>query len=283
MADNYLEKKFEEYAAKKAGKPVPRRVAPTSNRPGVVNVKFPRRRVLVTGGASGIGRAIVKQLCEAGCQVAFCDINANAGQATAEALGAQFHHTDVRDARQLEQCMEHIFHKWGDIDIIINNVGVSEFTPIEECSIEQFDSVIATNLRPVFITSRKLALWRRSLPLPRHYGRIINICSTRWQQSEPASEAYAASKGGILSLTHALAMSLADLHITVNSISPGWIATDNYDRLTDADHRQHPSGRVGKPDDIARTCLFICLENNDFLNGENITIDGGMTKKMIYI
>ena len=100
--------------------------------------------------------------------------------------------------------------------------------------------------------------------------------------SESDSEGYAASKGGIYSLTHALALSLAQFHITVNSIAPGWIQTHDYDRLRPEDHAQHPSRRVGKPEDIARMCRFLCEEGNDFINGENITIDGGMTKKMIY-
>lgn len=101
--------------------------------------------------------------------------------------------------------------------------------------------------------------------------------------SEPSSEGYAASKGGIYSLTHALALSLAPWHITVNSISPGWIQTHDYDQLRPEDHAQHPSGRVGKPEDIANMRLFICREENDFINGDNMTIDGGMTKKMIYV
>lgn len=101
--------------------------------------------------------------------------------------------------------------------------------------------------------------------------------------SEPGSEGYAASKGGIYSLTHALALSLSEWNITVNSIAPGWIQTHDYGQFQPEDHSQHPSRRVGKPEDIARMCLFLCEENNDFINGENITIDGGMTKKMIYI
>ena len=100
--------------------------------------------------------------------------------------------------------------------------------------------------------------------------------------SEPGSEGYAASKGGIYSLTHALALSLSEYHITVNAISPGWIQTQDYDTLREEDHLQHPSRRVGKPADIARMCVFLCNEQNDFINGENIVIDGGMTRKMIY-
>ena len=101
--------------------------------------------------------------------------------------------------------------------------------------------------------------------------------------SEPGSEGYAASKGGIYSLTHALMASLAEQHITVNAIAPGWIQNTDYEALRPEDHLQHPSGRVGKPEDIARACIFLCQEENDFINGQTITIDGGMTKKMIYI
>ena len=154
---------------------------------------------------------------------------------------------------------------------------------LTETSVEDFDQILSINLRPVFITSRLLAIHRKAQDSPQHYGRIINICSTRHLMSEPGSEGYAASKGGIYSLTHALALSLAKQHITVNSISPGWIQTQEYELLRPEDHTQHPSGRVGKPEDIARMCLFLCQEENDFINGENITIDGGMTKKMIYI
>ena len=156
---------------------------------------------------------------------------------------------------------------------------MSLFSDLTETSVEDFDQILSINLRPVFITSRLLAIHRKAQDSPQHYGRIINICSTRHLMSEPGSEGYAASKGGIYSLTHALALSLAKQHITVNSISPGWIQTQEYELLRPEDHTQHPSGRVGKPEDIARMCLFLCQEENDFINGENITIDGGMTKK----
>ena len=194
-----------------------------------------------------------------------------------------FHKVDVSDKNALESCMQTILAEWNDIDIIVNNVGISKFSSITETSVEDFDKILSINLRPVFITSRLLAVHRKKQPSPNPYGRIINICSTRYLMSEPGSEGYAASKGGIYSLTHALALSLSEWNITVNSIAPGWIQTHDYDQLQPEDHSQHPSRRVGKPEDIARMCLFLCEENNDFINGENITIDGGMTKKMIYI
>lgn len=241
------------------------------------------RRVFITGGAEGIGKAIVRAFRGAGHRVAFCDKNETLGKETALQTGTQFHLVDVSDKTALEDCLRKIIEEWGDIDIIINNAGVSQFSPITETSVEDFDKILSINLRPAFITSRQLALHRQSLDAQNPYGRIINICSTRYLMSEPGSEGYAASKGGIYSLTHALALSLSEWHITVNSIAPGWIQNNNYDQLRPEDHAQHPSGRVGKPEDIARMCLFLCQEENDFINGENITIDGGMTKKMIYL
>ena len=228
-------------------------------------------------------KAIVRTFRGAGHRVAFCDKNEASGKETALQTGTQFFPVDVSDKTALEDCLQKIIEEWGDIDIIINNAGISQFSSITETSVEDFDKILSINLRPAFITSRRLALHRQSLETPNPYGRIINICSTRYLMSEPGSEGYAASKGGIYSLTHALALSLSEWHITVNSIAPGWIQNNNYDQLRPEDHAQHPSGRVGKPEDIARMCLFLCQEENDFINGENITIDGGMTKKMIYL
>ena len=111
---------------------------------------------------------------------------------------------------------------------------------------------------------------------------MINLCSTRYLMSEAGTEAYAASKGGIYSLTHALAISMAPYRVTVNCISPGWIETGDYAQLTHEEHAMHPSGRVGKPEDVARIALFLAQTENDFINGQNLTVDGGMTKKMIY-
>ena len=270
MADNYIERQQEQYEARKAawkqaqkyGKKKLTAVRPAESKSHTSTVSKPedsKRRVFITGGAEGIGKAIVEAFCLAGNQV------------------------DVSDKNALESCMQTILAEWNDIDIIVNNVGISKFSSITETSVEDFDKILSINLRPVFITSRLLAIHRKKQPSPNPYGRIINICSTRYLMSEPGSEGYAASKGGIYSLTHALALSLSEWNITVNSIAPGWIQTHDYGQFQPEDHSQHPSRRVGKPEDIARMCLFLCEENNDFINGENITIDGGMTKKMIYI
>ena len=240
------------------------------------------RRVFVTGAGHGIGRAIVEAFVAEGDCVAFCDIDKERGDEVAAATGARFFLLDVCDKQALEDAVQQLLCEWGDIDIIINNVGIGGFESITETTVEHFETVLNTNLRPVFITSRLLAMHRKSNGAANPYGRIVNMCSTRYLQSEPGSEGYAASKGGIWSLTHALAVSLAPYHITVNCIAPGWISVSEDEVLRPQDHSFHLSGRVGCADDIARTCLFLCDERNGFINGQCITVDGGVTKKMIY-
>ena len=242
--------------------------------------------VFVTGGANGIGKRIVKAFCKEGADVTFCDMDEEVGKRLSEEMKSykcSFAQLDVSDARALSDLIHTIISQKGNIDIIINNVGVSNFGSILDVSVEDFDKVLNINLRPIFILAKSLAKHRSRNKELNTYGRIINMASTRYLMSEPNSEAYAASKGAIVSLTHALAISLSEYNITVNCISPGWIDTGHYGDLRPEDHKQHPSGRVGKPEDIARTCLFLCDPANDFINGQNIVVDGGMTKKMIYI
>ncbi len=239
------------------------------------------RRVFVTGGAHGIGRSIVEAFCKTGDRVAFCDIDLPRGKAVADKTGARFYPVDVTDTKQLELCLQTIVDEWGDVDVMVNNAGISKFKPITEIELEEFDQIINTNLRPTFITARFLARHRQQ-NRNTSYGRIVNICSTRYLMSEAGTEGYSASKGGIYALTHALAISLAPLRITVNAVAPGWIHVNEEEHLRPIDHAFHPSGRVGKPEDIARTVLFLCDLENDFINGQTITVDGGVTRKMIY-
>lgn len=241
-----------------------------------------KRRVFITGAAHGIGRAIVEAFCSDGDSVAFCDIDFNLGEELSAATGAKFFHLDVCDRRALEGCVWSLIEEWGDIDVIVNNVGIGGFESITATSVEHFENVLNTNLLSAFITSRLLAIHRERCGAKNPYGRIVNMCSTRYLQSEAGTEAYAASKGGIWSMTHALAVSLAPFHITVNCIAPGWINVNESEVLRPEDHQFHLSGRVGKAEDIARMCLFLCDEKNDFINGQCITVDGGVTKKMIY-
>jgi hypothetical protein len=168
--------------------------------------------------------------------------------------------------------------RYGRLDILINNAGFGCWKSPYDLTVEEWDSVINTNLRGTFLCSREAAkIMRKS-----GGGSIVNIASTRAIMSEPDSESYAASKGGILALTHALAVSLGPDRIRVNAISPGWIETGDYEKLREIDHLQHPAGRVGKPEDIARACLFLTADENSFITGINLVIDGGMTRKMIY-
>ena len=240
------------------------------------------RRVFVTGAGHGIGRAIVEAFASRGDKVAFCDKDVERGEEVAKATGARFFALDVCDKAALEGAVLTLIDEWGDIDIIVNNVGVGGFESIISTTVEHFEEILNTNLRSAFITARLLAVHRSQQEEKNPYGRIVNMCSTRYLQSEAGSEGYAASKGGIWSMTHALAVSLAPYHITVNCIAPGWISVDENEVLRPEDHEFHLSGRVGRAEDIVRTCLFLCDENSDFINGQCITVDGGVTKKMIY-
>lgn len=290
MADNYLENKMEEHrrnCGAKAPRRTPAAALPTARlaAEGKLIVEYPRElRVFVTGGASGIGRAIVERFRSIGAKVDFVDIDRERGAKVAQATGARFIPCDVADPAALEEALALTAATRGDIDVAVNNAGIGCFTAIDECDTELFDRVVATNLRPAFIVGRFLARHRSTLAVANPYGgRVINIASTRAVQSEASTDAYSASKGGVRSLTHSLMMSLAPWRITVNSISPGWIECGDYDALSVADHAQHPSGRVGRPDDIAHIALFLAHPSSDFINGADITADGGMTRRMIYV
>ena len=237
--------------------------------------------VIITGAGRGIGRATALEFASAGYAVVIADIDETAGLATSAMLSAAggksfFHRTDISKPEDISLLMKRAGQEFGSVDVLVNNAGFGIWKSAEELSIEEWDSVINTNLRGTFLCSREAA----KLMIKNGGGSIINIASTRAFMSEPSSEAYAASKGGIVALTHAMAASYSGSGIRVNCISPGWIETGDYGKLRKKDHEQHLSGRVGKPEDVARACIF--LVNNDFINGENIIIDGGMTRKMIY-
>lgn len=240
-----------------------------------------RKKVIVTGGGHGIGKEIATSFARQNAAVLIADRDAKAGYETAAAInstGSQAHFclTDISEPTGVVKMIEEAVILLGGIDILVNNAGKGIWKHPGSLSVEEWDSVINTNLRGTFLCSREAARVMKQ----NGGGCIINIASTRAFMSEPSSEAYAASKGGIVALTHALAASLAPDNIRVNCISPGWIETGDYSKLRNIDHSQHFSGRVGKPSDIADACLF--LAGNGFINGENIIIDGGMTKKMIY-
>ena len=234
-------------------------------------------------GKNGIGKSICEEYLKVGATVLIADIDDENGlklenEFNDKGMNSKFYKVDLNKENEIIDMFNNIINEYEKIDILINNAGISKFIPLEEMTVNDWDEILNTNLRSVFITSREFAKHNN-----KEYGRIINISSTRYIMSEANTEAYSASKGGIVSITHALAITLSNYNITVNSISPGWIQNTDYDNLREIDHIQHPSKRVGKPDDIGRLCLFLTHEKNDFINGENIVVDGGMTKKMIYI
>ena len=234
------------------------------------------KRVVITGGASGIGRRLATGFAAAGYEVFALDKK----NTTFTEEHIRFLPMDLEDESQIHQCFQSIIKQHGEIHVLINNGAVSKFhKPVFELTPQEFDWVIRTNLRGAFLCCREFIAQHS----PGAYGRIINIASTRFHQNEAGWEAYGASKGGVVSLTNSLCVSLSDRAVTVNAISPGWIETGDYDALTEADHKQHPSGRVGKPADILRACLFLAAAESDFINGINLVVDGGMTKRMIYV
>jgi NAD(P)-dependent dehydrogenase (short-subunit alcohol dehydrogenase family) len=245
---------------------------------------FTNKVVIVTGAANGIGRGIASAYAEKGATVLLADVEEAKGKQTESALkqtGGEvlFVQTDVRSENDIINLMETAKRTYGRIDVLINNAGKGLFKSVYEVTVEEWDDIIHTNLRSVFLCSREAAKFMRD---NEEGGTIVNIASTRAIMSEPNSEGYAATKGGIVAITHALAASLSEDRITVNAISPGWIHTGDYSQLTPLDHQQHYSKRVGKPDDIARACLYLTAKENDFVTGINLVIDGGMTRKMIY-
>lgn len=232
--------------------------------------------IIVTGGAQGIGRALAMAYAEADNNVVVLDILETVFD------NNNIHHivADLSDQCAIEQAFQQIRQQYGTAHVLINNAGITKFScNILDITTEQFDKVIAVNLRATYLCCQQFI----KLNQGQKYGRIVNISSTRYNQNEAHWEAYGASKGGIISLTNTLCVSLSTTPITVNAISPGWIQTTDYDKLSQLDHSQHPSGRVGKCSDIVKACMYLTDKDNDFVNGANIIVDGGMTKRMIYL
>lgn len=245
---------------------------------------FMNKVVIVTGAANGIGLGVASSYAEKGAKVIMADIDEVRGSQMAAQIcerggEARFIKTDVRKEKDIIHLMEAAIHTFGKIDILINDAGKGLFKSPYEVTVEEWDDVINTNLRSVFLCSREAA---KNMRKNDDGGAIVNIASTRALMSEPNSEGYAATKGGIVAITHALAASFSNDRITVNAISPGWIHTGDYSLLTEIDHEQHLSKRVGKPSDIAQACLYLTAKENDFVTGINLVVDGGMTRKMIY-
>jgi NAD(P)-dependent dehydrogenase (short-subunit alcohol dehydrogenase family) len=246
--------------------------------------------ILITGGAQGIGKGIAAHFLDKGWRVVILDQNADAISACKRDFGDPDNllliTMDVSREPEVASALEEAA-RWGKgLDALVNNAGIADpdTGPIETLELDQWQRRIDVNLTGAFLMAK------HAIPhLRQRQGSIVNIASTRALQSEPHSEAYAASKGGLIALTHALAISLGP-DVRANSISPGWIdvtawqanAPSAPESLSASDHEQHPSGRVGKPEDVAAMVAYLVSPDAGFVTGQNFVIDGGMTRKMIY-
>ncbi|MDD2886681.1 MAG: SDR family oxidoreductase [Aliarcobacter sp.] len=227
------------------------------------------KNIIITGASKGIGRVIAKSLRKK-YHIINIDIVEN------KMDGVDFYKCDISDKSQLLRTIEKIKSNVDSLYALINNAAIFSHKILEKQTFEEWENIISVNLTAPYILSKEFANFLRE-----SQGHIINISSTRALMSEVGTEAYSASKGGISSLTHALSMSLSP-EVKVNSITPGWINTDENYLPTKNDNFQHPSGRVGTPEDIVDAVKFL-LKNRGFITGSDFVIDGGMTKKMIYV
>lgn len=250
---------------------------------------FANKVVVVTGGGQGIGRCIATMFAKEKATVVIAECDEEAGREIEEEINAfgghaRFMNVDVTDEESIKRMVEEIDKKYGKIDCLINNAAISSNGTLFTREISAFEEVLKVNVTGPYMCCKYC------VPLMIHEGcSIVNIASTRALMSEPNTEPYSASKGALLALTHSLASSLAP-RIRVNAISPGWIDTSQWKKknnrkfvaLREEDHKQHLTGRVGVPEDVAKAVLFLSSEEAGFISGSNFIVDGGMSVKMIY-
>lgn len=223
---------------------------------------FHDKVAVVTGGSRGIGRCIAEKFAENGASVCIIDKQEN-----------PYFTGDLAEKNTLTRFADKVIAEYGKVDYLINN-ALPVMKGISECSYEEFNYALRVGVTAPFYLAKLF------LPYFADSASIVNISSSRDRMSQPQTESYTAAKGGIAALTHGMAVSLAG-KVRVNSISPGWIDTAGTE-YTGEDAIQHPAGRVGKPEDIADMVLYLCSDRAGFITGENICIDGGMTRQMIY-
>lgn len=241
--------------------------------------EWKQKIAIVTGGSNGIGNTIAREFASKGAIVALIDTDREQGEKLIRELPGEnhlFYAGDLCRENDLDAFACRILSKYGHLDYLVNNACFTRKGILSGCSYDDFNNVLKAGVTAPYMLSRYFM---------DHFapgGAIVNISSTRAFMSQKDTESYTAAKGGITALTHALSMSLADKGIRVNSISPGWIDTGSWNELSREDHLQHPSRRVGIPRDIAHAVLFLCSTESSFINGQNMIIDGGMSKQMIY-
>ena len=223
---------------------------------------FTDKVAVVTGGAKGIGKTIVEEFRKAGASVCVIDLLPN-----------DYFTGNIADQTVLETFARKVIADYGHVDYLVNN-ALPLMKGINTCSWDEFNYALQVGVTAPFYLTKLF------MPYFAPGAAVVNISSARDRMSQPQTESYTAAKGGIAALTHALAVSLAG-KVRVNSISPGWIET-NGEVWTGPDASQQPAGRVGNPLDIANMVLFLCSDKAGFITGENICIDGGMTRQMIY-
>jgi NAD(P)-dependent dehydrogenase (short-subunit alcohol dehydrogenase family) len=231
-------------------------------------MNFENKTVVITGGANGIGKCLTEEFRKAGARVAVIDMDHNPVECEL------YYHGDIAVEEELSTFSKQVIEEFSSIDYLINNACLSKKGILSGCSYEEFNYVLRVGV------SAPYQLTRLFLPHFNKQAAIVNISSTRAFMSQEDTESYSAAKGAITALTHSLAVSLG-VRVRVNSISPGWIDTTD-SSFGKEDMEQHPAGRIGKPLDIAKLAMFLCSEDSGFITGENIIVDGGMTKNMIY-
>ncbi|HEX3009806.1 MAG TPA: SDR family oxidoreductase [Bacteroidales bacterium] len=248
-----------------------------------------KRHVIITGGAQGIGKQSSLSFLKNGYTVTIADIDDEAGKETVNELKSygdvEFLPCDVSLEKDVAVTIQKAFDYARRIDVLVNNAAIAITKPVTELTLDEWNRVMGINATGAFLCAKHAAPYLKASK-----GSIINICSTRAFMSEANTEAYSTSKGAVYSLTHALAISLGP-EVRVNCISPGWIDVSELKKsskrnkltLSLEDHAQHPAGRVGTANDIARLLLFLADEKNTFVTGQNFIVDGGMTRKMIYV
>jgi 3-oxoacyl-[acyl-carrier protein] reductase len=239
---------------------------------------FENKVVMVTGGAAGIGRATAAGFAKEGAKVAICDVNPEAGKTTAESLGpeAMFRQVDVSDNKSVNDWVESVVSQYGQIDVLVNNAGITRDGLIMRMKEADWDAVLNVNLKSAFNCIKAVS----KTMVKQRSGRIINLASVVAVSGNPGQANYVASKAGIIGLTKSVAKELASRTITVNAVAPGFIETDMTaslaDKAREAMVSQIPLGRAGTARDIAAAVMFLASDHAAYITGQVIHINGGM-------